>query len=330
MLLTVIGLLIMVVPLAVGRWFCHLLHVPTFLLHDPLNFIFGVMILHSGYTMGKYVKDSRMLQVFLELVCNHFEVFRQVMAVASARITTHVLVGLLIHICTMREGMFEPATHDGMTEFIIIGFHLWLSGCFIVETYTLIILSDVIGLRLQRVLGVDDFGVWFLESRMAVDEFLKVLNPTDAQQIPPTVQQQQQEPAKIEGEALLAATDKLQECIVGPMRSFTIKLATVYASAVVLNDVQYVLFTPFGQQGMFTYFGVSVGVVFMTLFQIIFGWCYQPVIELLNAAYTRIKDEHYLIGRKLQNAAAKHTSSSQQAPVAETAGSAAEVPAGRE
>lgn len=73
-LLTGVGLLIMVVPLGVGRWFCHLLHVPLFLLHDPLNFIFGVMILHFGYAIGKYVKDSRMLKVCLEVVFNHFAV----------------------------------------------------------------------------------------------------------------------------------------------------------------------------------------------------------------------------------------------------------------
>lgn len=232
------------------------------------------------------------------------------------RVLTHLAVGFVIHIFTLREGMFEPVLHpfaypltSSPAELIIDGLHLWLSGCFIIETFTVIVLSDVVGLRLQRALGMDAFGVWFLQSRMALDEFLKACNRSDIsqQQIPAVLPQQQQIVGKVDGEALKVAIDKILTHIVSPMATFNMMLVYMYVAAVICNVIQQAMPT-YKLELLFTYFGVTNGIVVMALYQIASSWCYQPARELLNVAYTKIKDEHYLIGRKLQNATVKQSS----------------------
>lgn len=246
------------------------------------------------------------------------------MEVVSVRILTHLAVGFVIHIFTLREGMLQPVLQpfaylmaSSMSENIINILHLWLSGCLILETYTVIILSDVIGLRLQRVLGIDEFGVWFLQSRMALEMFLKACNPSgESHQVPaPIVAQSQQSASSsnVDAAGFKDAVLKIFENIVWPMAMFNMMLAYMYVAAVLANIGQQATpsMLPHQENTLFTYFAVSVGIVGMALYQIISGWCYQPAKELLNVAYTKIKDEHYLIGRKLQNAAAKHSSSQQ-------------------
>jgi E3 ubiquitin-protein ligase MARCH6 len=333
-LVVLIVLFVITVPLAIGRLLTHLLCIPQIFYHDPLHYFLGVFVVKIALDLFEMTPAWHILYVKLPYV-RHLSASLQMkfVWVACKRIVTYALVGMSLRFFSMYGSlnifMANPVAAGEVGSLPLLSLHpveLFadaVRGCILLDGVLLLLLRSGAAVVIARCFKDNALSAWLLCCKSVFDRIGHDLAPV-------------WDPNQNAFPSLTNLSDGLMlwdTVVVTPTLTRVIWDVTSLAGVVGLRQwVLWQIFQILGADGghstsMFTQLmaashdatrsieKVRLLVSYLStmpwtlwlwwiiwLGSLVMVWFGDPIRRTVKIVYHTIRDQHYLIGKRLKNA----------------------------